>query len=66
MDAQFGHLFSWRHHPSVQDHLSHAAYRYNHNMMEYYTCKSKRLEKASFPLFPPQKKFGFKSFAIVV
>ena len=40
MDAQFGHLFSWRHHPSVQDHLSHAAYRYNHNMMEYYTCKS--------------------------
>lgn len=38
MDAQFGHLFStWRHHPSMD--LS--AYRYNHNMMEYYTCKSK-------------------------
>ena len=36
--AQFGHLFSWR---SSMD-LSHAAaYRYNHNMMEYYTCKSK-------------------------
>ncbi|TRY80929.1 hypothetical protein TCAL_08814 [Tigriopus californicus] len=35
--AQFGHLFSWRH-PSTMD-LSHAAaYRYNHNMMEYYTC----------------------------
>ena len=34
--AQFGHLFSWR---SSMD-LSHAAaYRYNHNMMEYYTCK---------------------------
>eukprot|EP00096_Caligus_rogercresseyi_P006126 TRINITY_DN22347_c0_g1_i1.p1 TRINITY_DN22347_c0_g1~~TRINITY_DN22347_c0_g1_i1.p1 ORF type:complete len:159 (+),score=33.77 TRINITY_DN22347_c0_g1_i1:85-561(+) len=32
--AQFGHLFSWRH-PSVD-----MAYRYNHNMMEYYTCKS--------------------------
>jgi len=34
--AQLGHLFSWR---SSMD-LSHAAvYRYNHNMMEYYTCK---------------------------
>jgi hypothetical protein len=38
--AQFGHLFSWR---SSMD-LSHAAaYRYNHNMMEYYTCKSKSI-----------------------
>jgi hypothetical protein len=37
----FGHLFSWRH-PSTVD-LSHAAYRYNQNMMEYYTCKSKFL-----------------------
>ena len=37
--AQFGHLFSWRH-PATVD-LSHAAYRYNQNMMEYYTCKSK-------------------------
>ena len=37
--AQFGHLFSWRH-PTMD--LSHAAaYRYNQNMMEYYTCKSK-------------------------
>ena len=37
--AGFGHLFSWRH-PATMD-LSHAAYRYNQNMMEYYTCKSK-------------------------
>ena len=37
--AQFGHLFnSWRHHHSGME-LSHA-YRYNHNMMEYYTCKT--------------------------
>ena len=37
--AGFGHLFSWRH-PATLD-LNHAAYRYNQNMMEYYTCKSK-------------------------
>ena len=37
--AGFGHLFSWRH-PATID-LNHAAYRYNQNMMEYYTCKSK-------------------------
>ena len=39
--AGFGHLFSWRH-PATID-LNHAAYRYNQNMMEYYTCKSKFL-----------------------
>ena len=33
--AGFGHLFSWRH-PATLD-LNHAAYRYNQNMMEYYT-----------------------------
>ena len=27
--------------------LTHAAYRYNQNMMEYYTCKSKSLSPAS-------------------
>ena len=27
--------------------LTHAAYRYNQNMMEYYTCKSKSRNKAS-------------------
>ena len=37
--AGSGHLFSWRH-PATLD-LNHAAYRYNQNMMEYYTCKSK-------------------------
>ena len=36
--AGFGHLFSWRH-PATLD-LNHAAYRYNQNMMEYYTCKA--------------------------
>ena len=47
---QFGHLFSWRHPAAAAAsaasaasmELSHAAaasYRYNHNMMEYYTCK---------------------------
>ena len=37
-------LFSaWRHQPSMvtsMDGLTQAAYRYNQNMMEYYTCKS--------------------------
>ncbi len=48
--AQFGHLFSsWRHHPATAvDALAGpaAAYRYNHNMMEYYTCKT---SKSSVP-----------------
>ena len=45
--AQFGHLFSWRHPAAaaaattMQDLTHAAAYRYNQNMMEYYTCKSK-------------------------
>ena len=46
--AQFGHLFSWR---SSMD-LSHAAaYRYNHNMMEYYTCESELRLKREPRLF---------------
>ena len=28
--------------------ITHAAYRYNQNMMEYYTCKSKSLQAYSF------------------
>ena len=43
-------LFSgaWRH-PAMNmgmdlSQVSQAAYRYNQNMMEYYTCKSKRME----------------------
>ena len=39
--AQFGHLFSWRHPATTMDLTHAAAYRYNQNMMEYYTCKSK-------------------------
>ena len=38
--AGFGHLFSWRHPASID---FNTAYRYNQNMMEYYTCKSKFL-----------------------
>jgi hypothetical protein len=44
--AQFS-LFGWRH-PAMSMgmagmgvDLTQAAYRYNHNMMEYYTCKQK-------------------------
>ena len=44
-------LFSgaWRH-PAMNmgmdlSQVSQAAYRYNQNMMEYYTCKSKRMEQ---------------------
>ena len=41
--AQFS-LFGWRH-PAMSMgamgvDLTQAAYRYNHNMMEYYTCKT--------------------------
>ena len=43
--AQFGHLFSsWRHHPTMDLSSHAAAYRYNHNMMEYYTCKYDAIE----------------------
>ena len=56
--AGFGHLFSWRH-PATLD-LNHAAYRYNQNMMEYYTCKSKFfLRRMSFWYLGGQKIYRF-------
>ena len=49
MDPQFSLFAGWRH-PAMgvagMD-LTQAAYRYNQNMMEYYTCKTNKSQSLS-------------------